>query len=358
MEFLRSLAATAFSTALDVAPIVAILVVFQIAVLRRKPPNLRRIVAASFLVLRGSPFLIGLERGAPSRSRDHGPPVSPRDHRAASLADGVRGTTTCSCTPFARPIGFSTTVATPSSCGRLKAEEVSGGAVGVGMRSRRGARRAAAFPRLASGSSPARVPLVIIRRLVVGLVQTFRSSPTSSARLRQRGGDHLTSPYGWSPRSVWLAAPVPRSPLIDGSGHRFRQRLPISRFRATDGRVLGEPPAPYDSTSPSHGLIVDCALVSDEKTDIVIDAARAGRSDGARYHQRAREGCTERPSSAGAGHKRDLVLFRGRAPSAPTSWSASATPGRSMRARRRNRFPDPTRGCGGLSRSYPPSWKS
>ena len=44
MEFLRHVVATGFSTALDVAPIVGILVVFQVAVLRRRPPNLFLVV--------------------------------------------------------------------------------------------------------------------------------------------------------------------------------------------------------------------------------------------------------------------------------------------------------------------------
>ena len=51
VEFLRTIVATGFSTALDVAPIVGILAVFQVAVLRRRPPNLRRIVAGFVCVL-------------------------------------------------------------------------------------------------------------------------------------------------------------------------------------------------------------------------------------------------------------------------------------------------------------------
>lgn len=50
MEFLHTFAATAFSTALDVAPIVGVLVLFQIVVLRRRLPNLRRIVVGFVLV--------------------------------------------------------------------------------------------------------------------------------------------------------------------------------------------------------------------------------------------------------------------------------------------------------------------
>ena len=51
------------STLLDVAPIVAILVFFQIAVLRRRLPHPRRIAVGFVFVLLGlALFLIGLER--------------------------------------------------------------------------------------------------------------------------------------------------------------------------------------------------------------------------------------------------------------------------------------------------------
>ena len=62
MEFVSVLAASGFSTALDVAPIIVVLVLFQVAVLRRKLPNLRGIAAGFLLVLAGlTIFLIGLK---------------------------------------------------------------------------------------------------------------------------------------------------------------------------------------------------------------------------------------------------------------------------------------------------------
>ena len=44
MEFALTLVQTGISTSFDVAPIIAILVLFQVAVLRRRIPNLKRIV--------------------------------------------------------------------------------------------------------------------------------------------------------------------------------------------------------------------------------------------------------------------------------------------------------------------------
>ncbi len=62
MDFVFNLAGAALSTVLDVAPIIGILVLFQIAVLRQKLPNLRRIVSGFICVLLGlTLFLIGLE---------------------------------------------------------------------------------------------------------------------------------------------------------------------------------------------------------------------------------------------------------------------------------------------------------
>ena len=55
MELPFSLLRTGISTTFDVAPIIAVLVLFQVAVLHRKVPNLRRIVAGFIYVLLGLP---------------------------------------------------------------------------------------------------------------------------------------------------------------------------------------------------------------------------------------------------------------------------------------------------------------
>ena len=62
MEFLETLGLTTLATLRDVAPIVAVLFGFQFLVLRRRPPNLRRLGAGFFYVLLGlTLFLVGLE---------------------------------------------------------------------------------------------------------------------------------------------------------------------------------------------------------------------------------------------------------------------------------------------------------
>ena len=226
VEFLRTFAATAYSTVLDVAPIVAILVVFQVAVLRRKPPNLRRIVAGLVLVLLGlTLFLIGLEEALfPIGETMARQLTAPETIGEASLADGVQWDDYLLVYAFAAAIGFATTVAEPSLIAvALKAEEVSGGAVGAW-----GLRIAVALGvavgvalgcfRIVTGTP---LPWYIVAAYVVVIVQTFRSSRIIVPLAYDSGGvttSTVTVPVV-AALGLGLAATVPgRSPLIDGFG--------------------------------------------------------------------------------------------------------------------------------------------
>ena len=226
MEFLHNLAATALSTVLDVAPIVVILVVFQVAVLRRKLPNLRRIVTGFVLVLLGlTLFLIGLEQALfPIGETMARQLTAPETIGAARLADGVHWHDYLLVYAFAAAIGFATTVAEPSLIAvALKAEEVSGGAVGAW-----GLRMAVAFGvavgvalgcfRIVTGTP---LPWYIVAAYVVVIVQTFRSSRIIVPLAYDSGGvttSTVTVPVV-AALGLGLAATVPgRSPLIDGFG--------------------------------------------------------------------------------------------------------------------------------------------
>ena len=226
MEFLLTLAATALSTAVDVAPIVAILVVFQVAVLRRRLPNLRRIVAGFVLVLLGlTLFLIGLEEALfPIGETMARQLTAPETVGEASLADGVQWHDYLLVYAFAAAIGFATTVAEPSLIAvALKAEEVSGGAVGAW-----GLRIAVALGvavgvalgcfRIVTGTP---LPWYIVAAYVVVIVQTFRSSRIIVPLAYDSGGvttSTVTVPVV-AALGLGLAATVPgRSPLIDGFG--------------------------------------------------------------------------------------------------------------------------------------------
>ena len=226
MELLRTMGVTAFSTALDVAPIVAVLIVFQVAVLRRRPPNLRRIVAGFVYVLLGlSLFLIGLEEALfPIGETMARQLTAPDTIGEALLVDGVHWNDYLLVYAFAAAIGFATTVAEPSLIAvALKAEEVSGGTVDAW-----GLRIAVAFGvalgvalgcfRIVTGTP---LPWYIIAAYAVVIVQTSGSSRTIVPLAYDSGGvttSTVTVPVV-AALGLGLAATVPgRSPLIDGFG--------------------------------------------------------------------------------------------------------------------------------------------
>ena len=120
------------STVLDVLPIAAVLAFFQIVVLRRRVPNVKRILIGFAYVIVGlALFLVGLEVALF--------PVGTA--MASQLTDPafIAGDTSTGKTHwtdyywiyiFAAAIGFATTVAEPSLIAvALKAREVSGGAL-------------------------------------------------------------------------------------------------------------------------------------------------------------------------------------------------------------------------------------
>lgn len=226
MEFVRNLAATAASTALDVAPIVGILVVFQLAVLRRKLPNLRRIAAGFVCVLAGlTLFLVGLETALfPIGETMARQLAAPETVGAERLADGVQWSDYLLVYAFAAAIGFATTVAEPSLIAvALKAEDVSGGAVGAW-----GLRIAVALGvafgvalgcfRIVTGTP---LPWYIVAAYVVAIAQTFWAARSIVPLAYDSGGvttSTVTVPVV-AALGLGLAAAIPgRSPLIDGFG--------------------------------------------------------------------------------------------------------------------------------------------
>ena len=132
MEFMGTFGETVLSTARDVAPIVAILMIFQVVVLRQRLPNLRRIAIGSVFVLLGlTLFLIGLQEALFPIGRTMAVQLTaPETIGAERMADGVHWQDYLLVYAFAAAIGFATTVAEPSLIAvALKAEEVSGGTV-------------------------------------------------------------------------------------------------------------------------------------------------------------------------------------------------------------------------------------
>ena len=221
LEFLVQFAHTGWATLLDVAPIVAVLVVFQVAVLRRRLPNVRRIAAGFVYVLLGlTLFLIGLKDAL----FPVGETMARQLTAAAANLPAPVWSDYLTVYAFAAAIGFSTTVAEPSLIAvALKAEEVSGGTVGAW-----GLRLAVALGvaigvalgclRIVTGTP---LPWYIVAAYAVVIAQTFRATRTMVPLAYDSGGvttSTVTVPVV-AALGLGLAANVPgRSPLIDGFG--------------------------------------------------------------------------------------------------------------------------------------------
>ena len=128
-----SLGLIVLATVRDVLPIATVIVVFQLFVLRRPIPNLKRVVAGFLYVLAGlALFLMGLEQAlfpiGDTMARQLTDPEF-----VARVSGGMTGWQSYYWVyVFAFAIGFSTTVAEPALIAvAIKASEVSGGAIHV-----------------------------------------------------------------------------------------------------------------------------------------------------------------------------------------------------------------------------------
>lgn len=131
---IQDLWATLLSTLFDIAPIAAILLGFQVGVLRQRIPNLRRVlIGCVYVVLGLGFFLFGLENALFPLGKEMARQLT--DPRL--ISGGADGTSLAWhdyywTYVFAFAIGFATTIAEPALIAvALKAREVSGGAVGA-----------------------------------------------------------------------------------------------------------------------------------------------------------------------------------------------------------------------------------
>ena len=324
IDFLHTLPPAILSTVFDVAPIVAVLTLFQIFVLRRRLPNLRRTLAGLVCVLLGlALFLVGLENALfPIGEAMAFQLTAHAAVGAQSSAGVVDWRDYLMVYIFGAAIGFATTVAEPSLIAvAIKAEEVSGGtvqawglriavAVGVAIGVSLGCFR------IVTGTP---LPWYIIAAYAIVIVQTYRSSRTIIPLAYDSGGvttSTVTVPVV-AALGLGLAASIPgRNPLIDGFGLiAFASVFPIMTVPGLlYGGILVEPEEnrrwPRGGRAMRLKLIV--ALVSDDKTDVVVDAARTGGATGATIITSVRgEGL--RPGRTFFGlsleGKRDMVLF-------------------------------------------------
>lgn len=228
MTLLESLGSVLLATMRDVLPIVLIIFGFQIFVIRRKVPHLRKVVIGFCYVLVGlSLFLLGLEKALFPIGRLMAEQLTQPDFISSwslHAADHLVWQDYYWVYIFAFAIGASTTIAEPSLIAvAIKAHDVSGGAIGIW-----GLRMAVALGvalgialgtwRIVTGYP---IHWFIITGYVVVVIQTF-FAPKLIVPLAYDSGGVTTSTVTVplvAALGLGLAETVPgRSALLDGFG--------------------------------------------------------------------------------------------------------------------------------------------
>ncbi len=123
---------TFLSTLLDVAPIVGLILVFQLFVIKKNIPNLKKtILGAVFVVLGLAFFLLGLEKALFPIGQEMAQQLSNSEFIQRNYSGDITDWQAYYWVYiFAGLIGFSTTIAEPSLLAvAIKAKEVSGGTI-------------------------------------------------------------------------------------------------------------------------------------------------------------------------------------------------------------------------------------
>ena len=132
-QSLTDLSLTLLSVLRDVAPIVVVMFVFQLVILRKPIPHLRRVlIGLVYVVLGLAFFLFGLERALFPLGRAMAAQLTDPGFLGLAPGQSAPWTTYYWVYIFAFMIGFSTTIAEPSLIAvAIKANDVSGGAIGI-----------------------------------------------------------------------------------------------------------------------------------------------------------------------------------------------------------------------------------
>ena len=224
-EFLASSAALLLGVALDVAPIVVVLLAFQRFVVGRPIPNPRALAVGLVYVTVGlGLFLVGLEKALFPLGRSMAAQLSDPAFLGAPGGGALGWERYAWVYLFAAAVGFSTTIAEPALLAvSIKANEVSGGAIRV-----TGLRIAVAIGvavgvtigvfRIVTGTP---LHYYIIAGYALVLVQTAMA-PRSVVALAYDSGGVTTSTVTVpivTALGLGLASSVPgRSPTLDGFG--------------------------------------------------------------------------------------------------------------------------------------------
>jgi hypothetical protein len=226
MALLQNFLGTLWSTLFDIAPIVAILVGFQVLVIRRRLANLRRIAAGMLYVVIGlALFLVGLEQALFPLGKTMAQQLTAVEFTGQLTDDtAVDWRNFLWVYVFAAAIGFAATVAEPALIAvSLKAQEVSGGALNAwGLRLAVAVGVAAGVAlgafRIVTGTP---LPYYIMAGYLIVIVQTVYCAKTIVPLAYDSGGvttSTVTVPVV-AALGLGLAAAIPgRSPLIDGFG--------------------------------------------------------------------------------------------------------------------------------------------
>ncbi len=230
LDELVRFAITFMHTIKDVLPIAVIIFGFQIFVIRKNIPNLKRVLIGFFYVVLGlALFLQGLEDALFPIGRMMADQLTDLDfiqHSAESLQQGVtiHWTQYYWVYIFAFTIGFSTTIAEPSLLAvAIKANEVSGGSIGIWGLRIAVALGVAVGIALGSWRIVTGLPLhyFIITGYIIVVIQTIYSPKMIIPLAYDSGGvttSTVTVPIVTA-LGIGLAAKVPgRSELIDGFG--------------------------------------------------------------------------------------------------------------------------------------------
>ena len=223
-EYLASLGSSLLTTIDDVLPIIGILVGFQVLVLRRPIPNLKRVLLGFLLVLLGlACFLDGLERALFPLGRLMAEQLTASDFLGTTDDSGYLGTYVWVYL-FAFAIGFSTAIAEPSLIAvAIKAHQVSAGAIhpwGLRIAAAIGVAVGIALGvyRIISGTP---LHYYIITSYIVVLIQTWKAPRTIVALAYDSGGvttSTVTVPLVVA-LGLGLSSNIPgRNPLLDGFG--------------------------------------------------------------------------------------------------------------------------------------------
>ena len=225
IDYISNLAIVFLYTLRDVLPILALIIFFQLVVIKQAIPHLKKMILGGVYVIVGlSFFLMGLEKGLFPVGRIMAEQLSDPVFIGATNSELIDWRSYYWIYIFAAMIGFSTTIAEPSLIAvAIKADEVSGGTINPwGLRITVAIGVAFALTlgtfRIVSGTP---LYIYIMVGYIIVIIQTFFAPKELIALAYDSGGvttSTVTVPIV-AALGLGLSSAVPgRNPAIDGFG--------------------------------------------------------------------------------------------------------------------------------------------